>query len=217
MDIKTRIGEVRRAKSLKLKDFSDQLGVNYQTIQRYFSGERAPSVEFLAALSTQMDISANWLLTGRGTMDISNSVEGRGDSQFVAIPLLEISASAGSGTTIDQEKSMGSYSFSTSWLKRKNLNPKTLSVIEVKGDSMEPDLYDKDLILLNHQIDQVEDSSIYVVRFSGGLFVKRVQQHPFGKIRLLSTNKTYDPIEIRNPKEDGLDVVGHVVASMHEW
>lgn len=40
---------------------------NTETVRRYMQGA-APSVEFLAALCAKFDLSAQWLLTGRGPM-----------------------------------------------------------------------------------------------------------------------------------------------------
>lgn len=40
-------------------------GVHPHTARRYLDGDR-PSVEFLAAFCRQFDVSADWLLTGRG-------------------------------------------------------------------------------------------------------------------------------------------------------
>jgi len=45
----------------------DSTGQNAETVRRYMQGA-APSVEFLAALCARFDLSAQWLLTGRGPM-----------------------------------------------------------------------------------------------------------------------------------------------------
>jgi len=43
-----------------------------ETIRRYLSGQ-APGIEFLAALCHKLDVSADWLLTGRGPMRASDA------------------------------------------------------------------------------------------------------------------------------------------------
>lgn len=64
MDVSERLSEAFGSKGLTLQEVSDVTGVNYRTLQRYVSGERDPSAEFLAALSDRLDISSTWLLTG---------------------------------------------------------------------------------------------------------------------------------------------------------
>lgn len=41
-----------------------------ETVRRYLQGQH-PSVEFVSALCTELDLNANWLLTGQGTMRAS--------------------------------------------------------------------------------------------------------------------------------------------------
>ena len=96
-------------------------------------------------------------------------------------------------------------------------------MIAVAGDSMEPDLYNGDLIVVDHSQTVLRDSNIYAVRFSDSLFVKRIQRAPGGRILLLSKNKDYSELIVDdNSIVNDLDtanfqIIGRVVASMHEW
>lgn len=45
----------------------EMTGTHPETVRRYLQGQ-APSVEFVAALAKALNISADWLLTGRGPM-----------------------------------------------------------------------------------------------------------------------------------------------------
>ena len=111
----------------------------------------------------------------------------------------------------------GHYGFKKEWLERRGLKSNSLSVISVAGNSMEPDLYDGDLVLLDHASTDLAESQIYAVRFSDALYVKRIQHQPGDKVLLISKNKDYPPIEIAHPVADGVEVIGRIVASMHEW
>ena len=51
---------------------SDATGQNAETVRRYMQGQ-APSAEFLAALCSRYDVSAQWLLTGDGPMKQSHA------------------------------------------------------------------------------------------------------------------------------------------------
>jgi phage repressor protein C with HTH and peptisase S24 domain len=127
---------------------------------------------------------------------------------------------------VETEISTGFYAFNRKWLARRGLALANLAVISVRGDSMKPDLNDKDLILLDRSQIIPADGDVYVLRYSGILFVKRVQVVPGNCISLLSTNPAFRPINVPMPTSDAaandaiatdLTFIGRVVASMHEW
>ena len=218
MDIKDRVREAIRHKYLSIKDFCSENNVSYRTVQHYLSGRRMVSTDFLITLSEQIGVSSTWILTGLGDMVIEKREQiVHTDTNFITIPRWSAEASAGAGAEAEGESITGEYAFSQRWLTKRGLNPNALAVISVTGDSMEPDLYDGDLILIDHSETAIKDSKVYAIRFSDGLFVKRIQQKPNSRISLLSSNKFYDPIEIKYPAADSIQVVGRVVASMHEW
>jgi hypothetical protein len=61
-----------------------------ETVRRYLQGQH-PSVEFVSALCTELDLNANWLLTGQGPMRAS---EVRGQALDNADPRELLSAVA---------------------------------------------------------------------------------------------------------------------------
>jgi len=217
MGIPDRIRELMSHKSLTIKEFSELTGVKYRTIQNYLSGERAVGSEFLAAVSEQMGVSASWILTGQAPMKLPNGCTEAEQSEFVQVARYAVEASAGNGSEVASEDAAQSYAFNRKWLGKRGLKPDTLSVISVRGDSMEPDLNDGDLVLIDLANTDLADGKIYAVQYSGNLFVKRIQYVPGDTVRLVSRNAQYTPIEITTPEADGVRVVGRVVASMHEW
>ncbi|NIZ13938.1 LexA family transcriptional regulator [Phaeobacter sp. HF9A] len=217
MGIPERIREIASSKSLTIKDISEKTGIKYRTIQNYLSGDRSVGTEFLTALSEHLGVSASWILTGQGDAMLPNEHTAHSNTQFISIPRLEVEASAGNGAEVLAETETHTYAFHQEWLTRRGLKPATLSVISVRGDSMEPELNDGDLILIDRANTDLSDGKIYAVHFSGQLFVKRIQYVPGDSVRLISSNPHYAPIEIKNPEADGVRVVGRVVASMHEW
>ncbi|AXX04236.1 XRE family transcriptional regulator [Escherichia coli] len=66
MSIKERLREAMDAKSLTIKALSDLSKIPYRSLQNYLRGEREPNAEALVALSTHLNISIDWLLTGKG-------------------------------------------------------------------------------------------------------------------------------------------------------
>ncbi|MCA6927773.1 helix-turn-helix domain-containing protein [Pectobacterium versatile] len=70
MGIKERLREAMEAHGFNIKELSEKVGIPYRSLQNYLRGEREPNTEALIAIGTQMGISIDWLLTGRGLMRI---------------------------------------------------------------------------------------------------------------------------------------------------
>lgn len=229
-------------KDMTIQGFADFIGVPKGTLEKYINGPRLPKTEFLSMLYSQMGVSAHWLLDGiepmyladigkleahgvvplregpyRGPKHLSNEGDERVNGDFISIQRFDVDASAGDGALAETEIGTGHYAFNRSWLERRGLQPDNLAVIAVRGDSMEPELYDKDLILLDQTQKEPRDGDMYVVRHSNELFVKRIQKVPGGQLALRSTNHFYESIRITPDESTDLEFIGKVVASMHEW
>ncbi|MDB5725602.1 MAG: transcriptional regulator [Novosphingobium sp.] len=126
---------------------------------------------------------------------------------WVGIPRLPLSASAGPGAFADEEEPFGAFGVTPQWLREQGLEPTMLSAIAVAGDSMEPTLRDGDEILVDRTPRAPRDG-IHVVRVDGALLVKRLETGRPGLVVLRSDNRAYDPIELA-PGE--IEVIGRVV------
>lgn len=199
-------------------------------LYRYIRGESKPSLEAMAKLVQAAGCSLDWLATGHGTMRREEAavpavehdpasctcVDTLGNpvdlEEFVFIPRYNLKAAAGHGASVAGEAPMFSMSFRRYWVENYlRVDPKDLSVLSVKGDSMEGVLNNKDVILVNHA-DTAPTSGLYVLRLDGDLIVKRVQKLPGPKLKILSANEVYEPfvIDMNSPEVD-FAVIGRVV------
>ena len=126
---------------------------------------------------------------------------------WLDIPRLDIAASAGGGALGGIDQAVGTFRFSSQWLREQGFSAAMLSAIRVSGDSMEPLLRDGDEILVDRTPRPLRDG-IHVVRVDGTLLVKRVQTGHPGQIVLESENPSYRPI-VLPPGE--IEVLGRVV------
>ena len=206
-------------------------GVSVISLRRYITGEQAPSFEVLARLAMEKGVSLEWLATGEGAMHRSETtvapqrhsdpatcpcVDTLGNpvdlEEFVFVPRYNLQAAAGHGASSDGEKPLFSMAFRKYWIENYlRANPADLSVISVKGDSMEGVLNNRDVILLNLS-DTQASSGLYVLRVDGDLVVKRVQRLPGSKLRVTSANEAYEPFEVDlNNVPGDFAVIGRVV------
>lgn len=211
---------------------AEKLGVSLVSIQNYENGTREPSATFVVNFAKMAGVSLEWLLLGEGQMlkqAASEVASGSGSDsghcvcldtlgnpvdldEFVFIPRYNLKAAAGHGATTEGEKPMFSMAFRRYWVENYlRATPTDLSVISVKGDSMEGVLNDRDVILLNTS-DTQASSGLYVLRVDGDLVVKRVQRLPGGVLRVISANEAYATfdVDLNNPPAD-FGVIGRVV------
>jgi phage repressor protein C with HTH and peptisase S24 domain len=134
-----------------------------------------------------------------------NSFTAAGD--WVEIPRLPLEASAGPGAVGAAEIPFDAFRFSRRWLREQGLDPAMLSSIRVMGDSMDPLLRDGDEILVD-RTPRAFREGVHVVRLGEALHVKLVQAVPPDRLRLISQNPAYEPVDV--PVAD-LDLVGRVV------
>lgn len=203
--------------------FAASVGVPYSTMRSYLYGNRAPSAEFLAGVFTTYGYMPSWLLTGQGPRLVGDSADERAkkaEEEFVTIPLLNgVKASAGYGSLNEPaaEYNVQGLSFSRAWLAKRGLNSQVLKVIEVKGRSMEPVLSDGDRVLIDMSDTQPRSGYVYVLRQGEELLVKYCQLQPGGVLRVTSANNQYPSYDIVLNETMDVQIVGRVVASMHEW
>ena len=67
MCIYKRLKQVCEAKNWKIKDFAEQTGIAYRTLQGYVGGEREPNAEGMTAIA-KAGVNLNWLVSGEGEM-----------------------------------------------------------------------------------------------------------------------------------------------------
>ena len=133
--------------------------------------------------------------------------------EFVFVPRYNVRASAGNGFPVDTEEPLFPMAFRRFWIENYlNAAPEELSVIKVRGDSMEPVLYNNDNILVNHAKRQ-PGNGLFVVRIGGELVVKYTQIMPGDRLLLKSANPIYDPFEVELAGHtSGVEIIGRV-----EW
>ena len=125
---------------------------------------------------------------------------------FVQVPRLPLEASAGPGAFSAEEISYDTFQFSRRWLREMGLEGADLSAIRVEGDSMEPLLRSGDEIFVDR--NKRAGEGVHVVRIGDTLHVKQVQASAPGRIKLISANESYAPIELAREE---VEIIGRVV------
>jgi phage repressor protein C with HTH and peptisase S24 domain len=125
------------------------------------------------------------------------------------VPRLDVMASAGPGAFVDSEVEVGVDAIDPALARQLGLRAGQAAIIRVRGDSMEPGLYDGDHIVVDtaDRVPRVR-GGVFVVRIDGTVMVKRVVARR-GSLEASSDNPLAPPVS-----QAPVEVIGRVVWQM---
>ena len=133
------------------------------------------------------------------------------DAPLVPIAEMEVEAAAGGGAVAGEfvEEKTRWYLPEAMVRHEGDADPKTLRILRVRGDSMEPEMREGDRLLVDTARRRPATGELFVLFDGTGLVVKRVEMVPGeARIRLLSANPAYGPYTTLGEE---VHVVGKVV------
>lgn len=125
------------------------------------------------------------------------------DINLKVIKLYELPASAGMGNFINDEN--------VPYTKIYTSERRADFAIKISGDSMEPDIYNGDILLIKKQ-EKINSGQIGVFIYDSELLCKKLRKNK-KQISLISLNKKYNPINISSNRR--LDIIG-IVLGKHD-
>lgn len=166
------------------------------------------STTALHKIASRLGVRPEWLESGRGPKEptvgdeLGSWADVTGYSQTAAL---------GDGANPEAYSEAHKLKFRSSSLRKKGLNPADLHVYYGDGDSMEPRIHNGDAILFDTSDTRIVDNRIYVVRYDGHIYAKRLQVH--GDLVFIESDNTADP-KWRRPvlvqPGDDFEVIGRV-------
>jgi phage repressor protein C with HTH and peptisase S24 domain len=202
MDARERLAELARQRAVSLAKLSRMLGRNATYLQQFISKGSPRKLE-----EEDRRRLADFFGVGEAELGAPEEKSSRDRGEWVEVPRIALEASAGPGATAAEEIPFDAFRFSRRWLRENGLEPAQLSAIRVMGDSMDPLLRDGDEILVD-RTPRAFREGVHVVRLGEALHVKLLQAVPPDRLRLISKNAAYEPVEVAM---SDVDVVGRVV------
>lgn len=208
--------------------FSREIGISQPRINRLFSLDprsgKYPVVSFeiiQAIINKYIILSAEWLITGRGSFEILNSHLNSANAVYKkngdiildsqAVPLYNIEVTAGIVTLFNDTKRTKPVDY----IQIPNL-PKCDGAVYVTGDSMYPLLKSGDIIMykqINNILDGIFWGEMYLISIDQDgdemVTVKYIQKSEKGEewIKLVSQNKHHDDRDVCLTKVRALALV----------
>lgn len=226
MTIGQKIRLKRQEKKFTQIDLARLSGVSIQSIKLYEADKTNATMSIVEKLAKALNTDVSYFLSPNVSLNVPQCVpqvspthqvvndlqqDQTDDDTIVHIPRFTDKASAGYGiTNYHSENSLLSFTKRELRMHFAIHSIAHLSIMESIGDSMCPTIAEDSLLLVQEETFEVLEGKIYVVRLDGDLYVKRIQKRP--KIKLISDNTRYDPIELA--ETDELVIVGRVVGAV---
>src|SRR5471030_980437 len=153
-----RLTQAREARGILKSHLAKMVGVKPSSVTDWENGDTKMLVgENLRRVCVTLEITPDWLLEGTGEMDLGIRDGGRDlpqgamrvvvsddSADFYQIAKVQLKLRAGitGFQTEPDRRDGGTRGISRSWADRKGYDPARLIALEIKGDSMEPKLYD---------------------------------------------------------------------------
>lgn len=203
---------LRNTLGLKQDEFGKKIGRTKSAISNYEAGTRQIDNTTIKLICNIFNVNPDWLLNGTGEMFLDNTSRQQEQADIISIPYYpEVSAAAGSGALVYDENTVKHLQISSAIINISTGD--NVCLINATGNSMQPVIDDRDLLLVDLSQKLITDEGIYVIRLDTTLVVKRVQKILNGVI-LISDNPQYPPRELTadNFNENDAAVIGKVIA-----
>lgn len=179
----------------------------------YESGERSPRGDYLEAAAS-IGVDVLFVITGSNAVgEQSASYAISPPSQIgddVRVPLYDVEGAAGAGRSLEQETVIGHFPLTAAMVAQLALDDARLAGVRVRGDSMEPTLFDGDWTFVNLDDTNWTPGGVFLIWVSGELRIKRVQRLAGGAMLLISDNSHYQPEMIPSDRMQEVAVLGRI-------
>jgi phage repressor protein C with HTH and peptisase S24 domain len=161
----------------------------------------------LAEVAKALGVSIDYIATGNATPETAPGDE------FVAIERVNINVSAGvTGFRVEHINGNGPpIFFRADWLASRGLKAAQLYALKVTGDSMEPNLWAGDLVVINSADTTPKDGEVFVANYEGEVIIKRLMRDS-GEWWLTSDNQRHKPKRC----DEHAELIGRVIYKQSE-
>jgi phage repressor protein C with HTH and peptisase S24 domain len=162
-------------------------GASKSVVNQWLTGKiKSIDIRYALNIERELGFSHVWLMTGDGDPrqaplhGVKNAMAvhaaANDDADFIQIDMVKLRLSAGitGFQTEPERRDGGTLGLRRSWIERHHLRPEHLIAILVKGESMEPSLYEDDIVIVNTLDTKPVDGAVYAFNYEGEAVVKRL-------------------------------------------
>jgi transcriptional regulator with XRE-family HTH domain len=196
--LSSRLTHIREHLGLSLRDFARCLDVSHSAIADYEKGKGLSRIHTIKQLASTIEqhygISADWLLTGEGTLFTN-----RQSLNLISLPLVSPRPIVETGNALEgYANTRNCMTFDKDWLRASfGVDPQNLCIMQVTGNSMAPTIAPDEYVFIDglHDLPEYRDG-VWITRLGDNLLIKRIQLLAAGEYRVTSDNPAYQPIRL---------------------
>ncbi len=170
-----RIKEARRVRGMSRPQLAEAAKIKYPTLAGIENNDQAGTTQ-LPLIAEALGVSAKWLQTGKGPMEVGLAAVDQDDYADVTGYAQAVGLGA-AGAEAEEYAETHSLKFKKASLRRRGIYGRNLAIYYGKGDSMEPTIEDGDAILFDTSDTRVADGCLYLIQVHGAAnpeyYVKR--------------------------------------------
>ncbi len=206
--IGTRVKARREELGWSQGTLAEKAGVSQGTIGNLESGIRKKPREWLA-IAVALGLNPVFLETGKG--------ERLAEDEYKPAKVRRIHQrlSAGHGHAVYHEAKESWLAFQHQFLRKIGVSEKNAAIFDVSGPSMEPELHDGAVVLINMNVryDAILDGKHYAFICGDECLVKTLYKMPGGTVRAMSQNpdKEEFPDKLIDPSKERFELLGLVL------
>lgn len=210
MKLFERLSALMDQREKTIDDLKNAAGVSYEMARRYKLGIAEPRKDKLEKIAAFLGVSPSWLQFGSDDGSMPTFVNLAGNDTVI-IDVLNVEASAGNGAVGDLIEIVNQLRYVPEqfYAHFRGMNPETIRVINIRGDSMHPTFNSGDMIFVDVNTHYFDGDGVYVFTYKGNLFVKRLQNIG-DHILVISDNPTYKEWTISEENYEQLHIQGKV-------
>jgi len=185
---------------IKNKDIAIALGIDYDNFRKQ-KARNSPHYPEIMQFLAKRNISINWFFFNQLPESLIEST-----SNYIILKYQKSVIGSAGGGAINDELNTTPLIIDKQLLDYINSSYKYTEILQVFGESMEPDIKDGSLVFVDKSQIDIKSKGIYVINTPDGIFIKNIEVKD-DKIVLKSTNKSFNDIEAI---ADDITVVGRV-------
>jgi len=145
-----------------------------------------------------------------GSMRVVVAEPGDPDFYFIKKVKLQLRAGVTGFQTIPDIYDGDTVSLRKNWVDRKKINPATLIAMTVAGESMEPNLFEGDVVIIDTADKVMKDGTVYAFNYDGESVIKRLVKER-GDWWLFSDNSDQTRHRPKGCRNGDCGIIGRVV------
>lgn len=231
-DLGDEIRKLRKTLRLSQELFRKPIGVSNATLSDWENGKQKPNGENLLSLISHYPQLIAFVPKGEifsrdirepsaeylGHVDAWDSKTELDEDETEVPFFMDVELAAGIGGELAQENNGFKLRFSKSTLRKCGVEPANAACVKVSGNSMEPRLFDGDVVGVDTGNKRIVDGKTYAINHDGLLRIKRLYRIPGGGIRINSLNTDEHPDERYDAEErDVISIIGRVFWHSSIW